>query len=199
VVDDLIAILDEIGYEQAVLIGHSMGGVIAQEVVFRHPERVTALGMIGSVCITFPVTPFDMGMMLLTTATVYFYPLFWQRLIIANATSLTAQARSYTYNTIRRLPHNTLMGIWAALALCFHYEPGYRIEQPLLLTHGQLDTWGNVQLVAPLWAFRDPQSHYVIVPMAGHNANQDNPAFFNATLLDFLQKHVSVAANPAAA
>jgi hypothetical protein len=35
--------------------------------------------------------------------------------------------------------------------------------------------------------------------MAGHNANQDNPAFFNATLLDFLQKHVSVAASPAAA
>jgi 3-oxoadipate enol-lactonase len=29
----------------------------------------------------------------------------------------------------------------------------------------------------------------VIVPGAGHNANQDNPTFFNRLLLEFLEEH----------
>ena len=191
-VDDLIAILDQLGYDQAVFIGHSMGGVITQELVFRYPERVRAMGIIGSVCTTMPITPIDISLMLMTTGTIYFFPLCLQRIIISSTTALTAQAQNYTYNTIRRTSHRTLTTIWRSLSLCYHYEHNYVIEQPLLLTHGQFDTWGNVQLVAPLWAQRDPQSHYAIIPLAGHNANQDNPAFFNAVLLDFLRLHVPV-------
>src|SRR5437763_1519030 len=41
--EDLLALLDHVGYGEATFIGHSMGGNIAQEVVFAHPERVKAL------------------------------------------------------------------------------------------------------------------------------------------------------------
>jgi pimeloyl-ACP methyl ester carboxylesterase len=41
--DDVIAVLDALGHEQAVICGLSMGGYIAFDLVRRHPERVRAL------------------------------------------------------------------------------------------------------------------------------------------------------------
>lgn len=43
---DLLALLDNLGAEQACLVGHSMGGNLGQEVVFHHPERVQSLVML---------------------------------------------------------------------------------------------------------------------------------------------------------
>jgi o-succinylbenzoate---CoA ligase len=41
-VADVIAILDHVGVERVVLIGHSYGGVVALETAARHPDRVSA-------------------------------------------------------------------------------------------------------------------------------------------------------------
>ena len=41
--DDVVALLDALGIEQAIIAGYSMGGAIAQLVWQRHPERVSGL------------------------------------------------------------------------------------------------------------------------------------------------------------
>jgi pimeloyl-ACP methyl ester carboxylesterase len=46
--DDAIAVLDHLGIERADLAGFSMGGMIVQAAVLRHPERVSALTSIMS-------------------------------------------------------------------------------------------------------------------------------------------------------
>jgi 2-succinyl-6-hydroxy-2,4-cyclohexadiene-1-carboxylate synthase len=40
---DLIALVDALGWEQFVLLGHSMGGMIAQQLVLSHSQRVRGL------------------------------------------------------------------------------------------------------------------------------------------------------------
>lgn len=40
---DLLALLDPLGWERAVVLGHSMGGMVVQTAVFRAPERFEAL------------------------------------------------------------------------------------------------------------------------------------------------------------
>lgn len=45
---DVTAFLDAQGIQRAVLVGHSMGSFIAQQVALEHPERVEALVLIGS-------------------------------------------------------------------------------------------------------------------------------------------------------
>jgi pimeloyl-ACP methyl ester carboxylesterase len=46
--DWLVAFLDAVGLERAVLVGHSMGGAIAQDVALRHPARAAGLGLIAT-------------------------------------------------------------------------------------------------------------------------------------------------------
>lgn len=46
--DDAIAVLDHLGIERADLAGFSMGGMIVQTAVLRHPERVSSLTSIMS-------------------------------------------------------------------------------------------------------------------------------------------------------
>ncbi|MFN2226660.1 MAG: alpha/beta fold hydrolase [Anaerolineae bacterium] len=46
--DWLIAFLDAVGAERAVLVGHSMGGGIALDVALRHPGRVAGLGLVAT-------------------------------------------------------------------------------------------------------------------------------------------------------
>ncbi|MFJ6613228.1 alpha/beta fold hydrolase [Streptomyces sp. NPDC091289] len=41
--DDAVAVLDALGWESAHLFGHSLGGVVAQRVALRHPDRVRTL------------------------------------------------------------------------------------------------------------------------------------------------------------
>jgi 2-succinyl-6-hydroxy-2,4-cyclohexadiene-1-carboxylate synthase len=41
--DDLLALIDALGWERCTLLGHSMGGMIAQVLTLRAPERVEAL------------------------------------------------------------------------------------------------------------------------------------------------------------
>jgi 3-oxoadipate enol-lactonase len=43
--DDLLSLMDELEIEQAVLVGHSMGGLAVSGVAQRHPERVRGLVM----------------------------------------------------------------------------------------------------------------------------------------------------------
>src|SRR5471030_1604298 len=44
----LIAFLDAVGVQQAALIGHSMGSLIALDTVRQHPSRVTRLALLGN-------------------------------------------------------------------------------------------------------------------------------------------------------
>ena len=54
--DWLVGFLDAAGIDQAVLVGHSMGSLIAIDVAARHPDRVLALVLLG-VAAEMPVHP----------------------------------------------------------------------------------------------------------------------------------------------
>lgn len=46
--DDVVALMDQLGIERADVFGYSMGGGVAQQIVFRHPERVNKLVVLAT-------------------------------------------------------------------------------------------------------------------------------------------------------
>jgi 2-hydroxymuconate-semialdehyde hydrolase len=51
-----IGVMDELGLEQADLVGNSFGGGLALSLAIEHPERVRRLVLMGSVGVSFPIT-----------------------------------------------------------------------------------------------------------------------------------------------
>jgi pimeloyl-ACP methyl ester carboxylesterase len=47
--DRIVAVLDALGISFACLVGHDVGGGIAQSIAVRHPHRVSRLGLVNSV------------------------------------------------------------------------------------------------------------------------------------------------------
>ena len=82
--------------------------------------------------------------------------------------------------------------ITAGAFTSLHFELGYQITQPMLLVHGDDDRTGDIKKVAPLWAAREANCQYVVIPNARHLAMMDNPEFFNSLLSEFLAKWVPV-------
>lgn len=190
--DDLIAILDALGVPQAILCGQSMGGYIAQHVYLRAPDRVRAMVIIGSTGMALPYSPLEVWALKASLPLFNIWPYGHFARTVARTTAITPDVRAYALRTIQQLSHDEFLTIWRAVTLVVSTRglPGHHIRVPLLLTHGDQDITGTIRRDAPKWAAYEPDVRYVVIPAAGHNANQDNPAFFNAALADFLREKV---------
>ncbi|GAB3026761.1 alpha/beta fold hydrolase [Natronobiforma cellulositropha] len=186
VADDLLALLDELDAERTVLLGQSFGGYISQEVTYRHPERVAALGIVGSTDLLDRPPLLEYLALRLSPYLFRVWPDGHLRKLIAERTAHTDPVREYAFDATRQLSKREFLTVWDAVATCHRSDPAYRIERPLLLTHGGHDGTGTIARDAPAWAAREPNCRYEVIPDAGHNANQDNPDYFNRVLLEFL-------------
>jgi len=187
-VDDMLAILAREGIERATIIGQSMGGNIAQEIAFYHPDKVEALVLIDCTCNTWPLT---MTEKLALRAAPFFLRLYpWRLLVrkIAASSAIDPDVQSYLRDAIRTVGKRDFIRIFSATAACLHADPDYRIPVPFLLIVGEQDKLGNIRSVAPLWAKREPQCTIRRIPHAGHCANQDHPKMFNALMVSFLEQ-----------
>lgn len=193
-VDDLRALLEHLDARGPVCAGgQSLGGYVTQELAFRHPSRVSAMVIVGSTCITLPIPWWERLALRSSVGWFAVWPWAHFRRTITRATALTPAVQTYAAEAASRISKRDFIRVWAGLSRSLHAEPGYRIDVPLLLTHGDADRTGNVARTAGDWARRDPRCRYEVIPRASHNANQDNPPAFNRVLLDFLAEHYPAA------
>ncbi|MGB8251833.1 MAG: alpha/beta hydrolase, partial [Anaerolineaceae bacterium] len=156
-------------------------------------ERVSAMFLLGCACNTWKLTGFEKLQIKFWVPILEKYPSGVWLSQMAGRSSIDPKVQAYlTEASSKTIKAGTFNHIWNALSLCLHYEEDYRIECPLMLAHGEHDNLGNFKKVMPLWAWRDPLARYVVIPGAGHAANQDNPKFFNRLLLDFLHLNAPV-------
>ena len=192
-VDDLLALLDRLQVEQAIFLGHSMGGNLHQELVFYHPGRVRAMIFLDCTWNFQKLTALESLSLGLAEPIFRIYP---YKFLVDQSLAVTAtskEAQEVLRPAVESLSKDEFIRILMATSACLHYEPGYQINKPLLLMVGDKDATGNIRKVMPIWARHEPGCRFVVIPDAKHAANLDNPDFFHKTLMDFLTNVVSKA------
>lgn len=185
-VSDCIKLYEILGISKAILIGQSMGGNLAQEISYRHPEMVEKMVLIDCTRNTGKLTFVDKLMLKLTKPTFYCYP--WNTLINQSAVACSNKedVRQYVKDCFRKIDKATFIEIIISLTKCLHEDTEYRFKQPVLLLCGTDDKSGNIKKIVKPWADTDNSCILHMIERAGHNSNQDEPDVVNKHIIDFV-------------
>ena len=188
-VEDILALLDELPSRQIVLVGLSLGGNIAQEVLRREPDRAQALVAADTTCNTAARHPLAAS---LSVAAIQLQAAmagdgFARQ--AAQATAVNPQVREYVMQVnADRSTQETVEILTSLLTTALHSAPEYRLPVPTLLVHGQHDRIGDIATAMPAWAEREPLARYAAIPDAGHASNLDQPETFTALVTGFVDE-----------
>ena len=131
-VNDLLAILNEIHVEQAVFIGHSMGGNLHQELVFQYPERVKPMACLDCTWNFQKLSALESFSLSIAEPIFKIYP---RKMLVNQSLSVTAtskESQEFLRPAMESLSKNEFVQILMATADCLHYEPDYKINrQPI--------------------------------------------------------------------
>ncbi len=194
--DLTVRLMDELGVEKAVLVGHSAGGTIALLTALRHPERVEALVLEGAAIYDYTPTPEWMQPFLRTSPAREIGPLLvraltlWGEAIIREAWSdpdkITLELISDYKKPLQAA--NWDRALWE-LVLARHplrlEERLHEVTVPVLVITGEDDrivpTRSSERLASEL-----PQAELVVLGGCGHVPHEECAASFLEAVTEFL-------------
>ncbi|NUT30990.1 MAG: alpha/beta fold hydrolase [Streptomyces sp.] len=182
---DVLALLDHLKIERFVIIGHSMGGMIAQTIALSHPERVERMVLVNSIA----KMAFSRGRALLMAAsTLAPFKLF------VTANIQRAFAPGHPREEIREYirasadtPREVVMTLYGAMRAFDVLDRVGEIRTPTLMVHGYHDIQLPVsQLLRMAKAYPDA---VIRIVDAGHELPVEKPAELTTALDRFLTDH----------
>ncbi|WP_173924411.1 alpha/beta fold hydrolase [Agromyces sp. Marseille-P2726] len=185
-IDDLAALLDHLALEGPVLIGHSLGGNVAQALVRRDPRRAGALIVIDSTWNTGPLSRGERLALRLAAPALALVPASRLPGLLARASAATPDGIAATEAVFARMPKRTFLDVWRATVAFVDPDPDYRVPIPLGLIRGELDRTGNISTAMPAWA-RAEGVHEQVIANAGHVVTLDAPDAVTGALLEILE------------
>ena len=193
-VEDLLALIDELGLKPAHLVGCSMGGSVAIDFALDHPDRISKLVLVGSAIGGFAFRPEHAH-------------LFAEASTARKAGNLEALNEAMLYLFLDgperprgyvAEPLRTLFLDMNAIAVRADFEKAppaqnmlatrrlHEITAPTLVVVGDKDV-PTVLEAADLLAGSIPNARQAIIRDAAHLANLEHPEAFNRLVLDFLR------------
>jgi 3-oxoadipate enol-lactonase len=186
----LLRLLDRLDIERAHLVGHSMGGMVAQEFAGTWPGRLRSLVLVASSA-AFGRIDGD-----------------WQREFLASRLGPLERGRSMAdlapgivaslvgaapdpagvaqaIRSMAGVPEATYRAALRCLLSFDRRDVLGRIDVPTLLLAGERDQTAPAAVMEKM-ATRIPQARFLVLPRAGHLANLEQPLLFNRALGDFL-------------
>lgn len=191
-VDDLMALLDHLEFEQVVLCGLSMGGYIALRALERHRERFGAVVL----CDTRSEADNDQARVnraaairaLADDGVAAFADNFVKLVFAPDTFQTNPDAIALIREMILATDPRAIGGTLLALAARTDTTPALpRLDLPALLLVGEHDRL-TPPAAAQALAEGLPQAELYIIPRAGHMSNLENPGYFNERLLSFLEQ-----------
>jgi pimeloyl-ACP methyl ester carboxylesterase len=177
---DLEKLLDHLALEKVALVGHSDGGTIALYMAARYPERVNCLvTMAAHIYVEPEMQPGILGIRRAFEIDRHFR----KGMQYAHGEKFTAVFDHW------------FDGWYQAESLSWDMRPLLaRVECPTLVVQGEQDEHATPQHARDI-AKEITGAELWLVPKANHMLPQEQPALFNAKLLQFLSAHVAIKAS----
>ena len=185
---DLLSLLDQLGMDRAVLVGHSQGGFLSLRAALLAPERVQALVLIDSAGVAWPPEALQqMGRVSAgfreagpeAVAPVLLEPLLGQPALYGQwLTKWQAQPKERLAEAVQ-----VLMGVDDISSRL------PEITAPTLVVHGQADQAIPLPLGMMLCDQIPGTQRLITIPGAGHTPSLTHPEQVNGPLTEFLRKY----------
>ena len=192
-----LGLMDELGIEQAVLVGHNSGGPVALEVALRAPERVSGLVLVAPAVYRVGGSPAVLRPVLGTPHMSRLGPLLMRQLagdpgggfVAANwGDPSRLDDRALEAFALNFRPHHWDRGLWEVSKAS--HEVGFlddllTVQTPALVVSGAADT-----VVPPadsqLLANELPDATFALLDECGHSVHEECPAEFTELVLGWL-------------
>lgn len=188
----VLGTLDALGLTRAALIGHSMGGMVAQELAAVAPERVAAMvlactspafgkadGAWQAQFVAERLKPLDAGLGMPGLAAALVPPMLGPAAEPAGVALAT--------RVMAAVPEATYRAVLAAIVAFDRRAALPMIRVPTLCLAGSHDPTAPPKVLRGM-AERIPGARYVELAGAGHIANVEAPAAFDDAVIHFLKE-----------
>jgi pimeloyl-ACP methyl ester carboxylesterase len=186
--DWVIALMDSLDVETAVLVGHSQGCLVALDAAARYPDRVSHLGLIAG-ALAIPVNAQLLSLADQALAKAIGVMVSWGHGPMAHMHDNTQPGHSFIGYGNRLMDMNKPDALRSDLGACNDYKKGpenaAKISQPALCILAGADRMTPVKFGQKMAASL-ANSQCEILSGAGHMLPAERPAEINAALRRFL-------------
>ena len=183
----LALLIESLGGAPVVLVGHSMGGMVAQETHARYPRLVKALAL----CFTSPAFGDGDSAFAKQFIAARLGPLDEGKSMAEVAARLMPTMGSnsaHAAEIMAGIPPETYRNAVKLLTTFDRRKDLPGIAVPTLLIAGDRDQVAPAAMMEKM-AEKIPGAEYALIPDCGHLGPMDRPREFNAALLAFLKRH----------
>jgi len=182
---DLCALVEHLELTHPVLVGHSLGGNLAQALVRRQPTRFRGLVVMDSAWNTGPLSTTEQLLLKLAAPSLGIIPASLLPRLMARTSTRTQEARSDATRAFSQMTKKQFVEVWKATVSFIDPEPSYRTPIPLCLIRGSQDKTGNIATAMPRWAETEGVAEHVVAG-AGHIVTADAPDAVTGIIASFV-------------
>ena len=179
-------LMESLQISEAVLVGQSLGSMVAQHFQLNYPEKVMAVVHAPGIELKSHVGNWAKP---LVPVFIFLMGLIPERMFcnsFGKHRAVKKEVQDYLARSIGKIGKKLALKITADMCYDLIEPSPQPTKVPLLMLYGEKDL-GFIKNASKAWHKKEPSSQCVEIPNANHIANQDNPKHFNKTLKAFLE------------